>query len=281
MFTASSMSIALATRSAWLAEITPLVLLPGIGMVLVGLGFALYAWIQGKGRAYLGWGALAWVIAIAVKFAWSVPVNSVVYQALIGSIPAPYGGLLFDVYVGLLTGVFEVALAWLVLSRIRIGKASWPQALAFGIGFGAVEAILLGLSSTLGSATALLVPDQLPPATVAQFELASNFLYGLAPIAERAATIFVHALSGALIFYAIATREKRWVLLAVVYKTGLDSVAAFAQFWGIGSLGRIWTIEAFIIAFGLIGWWGLRWLADRYPGQAEEAETDVVPVAAA
>ena len=45
--------------------------------------------------------------------------------------------------------------------------------------------------------------------------------------------------------------------LSFAFMTLLDSVAAFAQFWGVNTLSRLWTIEAAIIAFGLVAWWGM------------------------
>jgi len=42
-------------------------------------------------------------------------------------------------------------------------------------------------------------------------------------------------------------------------------VAAFAQLWGLDALWKIWTIEAIVIVWGVLGWWGTRWVKARYP----------------
>ncbi len=141
-----------------------------------------------------------------------------------------------------------------------------------------MEAILLGASSLAGALTVLLAPDQVPAEMLAQFAVANNPLYGAAPIVERAATIMVHILSSGLIFYAIATGFRRPVWLGIIYKTALDSVAAFSQLWGVNTLGRIWTIEAIIILFGLVGWWGTRWLAEHYPEAAQKPPLETAPI---
>jgi uncharacterized membrane protein YhfC len=255
--------------------LTPLILLPGIGMLLVGVGFAAYAWRRRLGIRYVAWGAVAWVVSVALKFAWAISLNKGIYAFLTSNLPTPIASTVFYVYVGLLTGIFEVALVWAVLKRLRVGHASWEKALAFGIGFGSVEAILLGASSLAGAVAVLVVPDQLPASAIGQFALANNPLFGLAPIIERAATIFVHILSCALIFFAIATGEHKWAWLAVVYKTALDSVAAFAQFWGVNTVGRVWTIEAIVILFGILGWWGTHRLSEHYP--SPDPNTDLEP----
>lgn len=261
-------------------EITPLVLFPGIGMLVVGLAFIFYAWRRRLGLRYVAWGALAWVISVALKFAWAIGLNAHIYTVLTSLLPTTVGSLVFDLYVGSLTGVFEVALVYLVLSRLRLGHAAWKQALAFGIGFGAVESILLGASSFAGSLAVLLTSSQVPASAAAQFALASNPLYGAAPIVERAATIFVHILSAGLIFYAIATDKRRWLWTAFVYKTALDSVAAFAQFWGVNSVGRIWTIEAIVIVFGLLGLWGTLRIGRRYATLPPVSPPDPKPATA-
>jgi uncharacterized membrane protein YhfC len=272
---ASTISIA----PSW-QEMTPLVLFPGIGMLLVALAFVVYAWRRRLGFRYVAWGSLAWVISVALKFAWAIGLNNRIYVMLTSLFPTSLGSLVFDLYVGSLTGLFEVALVYLVLSRLRLGQAVWKQALAFGIGFGAVEAILLGASSLASGLVVLLAPGQVPASAAAQFALASNPLYGAAPIVERAATIFVHILSAGLIFYAIRTGDRRWLWTAVVYKTALDSVAAFAQFWGVNTIGRIWTVEAIVIVFGLIGWWGTLRIARRYSALPPVSPLDPGPATA-
>lgn len=244
--------------------ISLLILLPGLGMTLVGLAFMAYAWVKRLGFRYLLFGAAAWAVAVALKLAWAVTENAGIYDALKGTLGETAGSWIFYVYVGLLTGIFEVALLWVFLSRTRFGRMPWPQALSFAIGFGSIEALLVGLSSLLPAASALLTPSALAPSTLVQLARAANPLFGLAPIVERAATTFLHVFACLLIFYAINAGQKRWVWIAILYKTANDSVAAFAQFWGVDTLTHLWTIEAVIILFGLMGVWGVRWLANGY-----------------
>jgi hypothetical protein len=93
----------------------------------------------------------------------------------------------------------------------------------------------------------------------------------LAPVVERLAVIFAHIYACVLIFYAIARGETKWAWLAILYKTLLDTPATFASFWGVvGSASKIWTIEAILVIFGLIGLWGMIRIARRYPQDNEE-----------
>jgi uncharacterized membrane protein YhfC len=245
--------------------ITPWVLLSGIGMIVVAVGYVAYAAVRRLGWGYLGLGALAWAITVALKFAWALPTNTPVYEALTGALPGTAANVIFYIYVGALTGLTEIALTWLVLCYTKWGQVPWTRVLAFGLGFGAVEALLLGTSSLIGTATALLAPASLPLGTLRQIATANNPLYGLAPVSERFFTVLIHLFSNVLLFYSARKRQSRWFWLAFAYKSGIDAVAAFAQFWGIGTVARIWTIELIVMLWGIAGWWGTRVVRDRYP----------------
>lgn len=247
-----------------LGNITPLALLPGVGMMAVALAFVAYAVRRGLGWRYLGLGALAWVVTVALKFAWAIPINTPLYQALYATLPRVVAGPLFYLYVGALTGVFEVGLVWLAARYTRLGQVDWPKALAFGIGFGALEALLLGLAAAGSTLAALLSPALFPPEALVAVARQGNLLFGLAPTVERVAAVYIHILANVLIFYAASKRRPGYFWLAFAYKTSIDTVAAFAQFWGLDTAARIWTIEAVVIAFGVVGWLGMRWVAARY-----------------
>ncbi len=253
--------------------LSPIALLGGVGMLVVALGFFGYALARRLGGRMLLWGALAWVVTVALKFAWAIPVNRTVYQTLQG-LPQPLGNVLFYVYVGALTGVFEVGLTWLLLRRTCLGHSAWGGALAFGIGFGAVEAALLALSPLVTVSMALLNPSSLPGGVLEQFAVLNNPLQGLAPVWERFFTIWIHILSAVLLFYGMRTRQTRWFWLAFVYKTGVDAVAAFAQVSGFinmaapDGLAHIWTIEALVGLWGVVGFLGTRWVGQHFPADA-------------
>jgi len=251
----------------------------GIGMMLVAIGFVIYAAVRKLGWGYLGLGALAWTVAVVLKFAWAIPINSPLLKALTGALPEAAAMPIFYVYVGALTGIFEVGIVWLVMRYTRLGKVDWKRALSFGIGFGAFEAFLLGVLSLVGILVLMLMPTAVPLASLEAAARANDPLYGLAPIVERFGTVFVHIFSNVLIFYAVARRKPGWFWLAFAYKTAIDAVAAFAQFWGLETLWKIWTIEGVVAVFGLIGWLGIRWLYNRYPA-ASPPDAEPIPASA-
>lgn len=252
--------------------LSPMALLGGTGMILVALGFVVYAARRRLSWAYLGLGALAWIVTIAVKFAWAIPLIPRVQAAITGALPGGMGAGLFDFYTGLLTGFTEVAIVWLVMRYTRLGKATWERALAFGISFGAVEAFLLGLASLATALTALLAPQVIPSEAMAQLAVMNNVLYGITPIVERFFTLWIHIFSSVLIFFAVAKTQVRWFWLAFWFKSLIDAVAAFAQTSGvIATIEGIWAIEGVVILWGILGWVGVRWLKERYPAPSQEA----------
>ncbi len=251
------------------AVVSPLALMGGLGMVGVALVALIYAARRRLGWGYLGLGALSWVVTVALKFAWAIPLNPLVYRGLSAALPPALARPLIYLYTGALTGVFEVGILWLALRFTRLGRVAWPGVLAFGIGFSAVEALLLGVSALTTVATALLAPATLPVAALAQLAATANPLFGLAPVVERAAVILVHIGATALIFYAAIRRRAGPFWLAFAGKTALDAVATAGQVWGMTTLGKLWAIEAVMVLLGAAGWAVTRWVARRYPAAIE------------
>jgi len=254
----------------------PAILLPGFGMVLVGLAFVFFAsWRQILNWRYLMLGGLFWVLTVTAKFTVSIPLNPLVFQALGVTSEKLFspGNLAAYLYIGALTGIFEVGLAWLVLSKTRWGRADWSQALIFGIGFGVIEALLLGLAGLSSALVGLFSPEVLPVPTLGTLAGQTSLGMGLAPVVERLFVVLAHIFACLLIFYAIARREARWGWLAMLYKTLLDTPAGFAAFWGTGTVAKIWTIEAVIALFGILGLWGTLQVARRYPRASVENGT--------
>jgi uncharacterized membrane protein YhfC len=268
---AASYNLAWAPGEVEVPQVTPIALIGGLGMIAVAAGFVIYAALKRLGWRYLGLGTLAWVVTVILKFVWALAFNQTIYAALQSFLPASLADPVFALYVGALTGVFEVLLLWLVMRYTRLGRMTWGHALAFGIGFGAVEALLLGLQSLANAVFAIATPAMLPlgPDIVAQM---NNPLLQLAPIVERFFAILLHIFACLLVIYAAGTRQVRWFWLAFVYKTGIDAVAAFAQIRGLVTYPTIWAIEAVVAAWGIAGWLGIRWLHKRWDDTDPEME---------
>jgi uncharacterized membrane protein YhfC len=254
-------------------EVKPAALLGGGGMIMVAVGFLVYGGVKRLGWRYIGLGALSWVVTVAVKFIIAIPLNPILYKLLVNPESPGVGDLVFDLYIGVLTGITEILMVWILLRFTRLGKVRWEKALGFGIGFGAFEALLLGLSSFGSTLAALLVPAQIPLSAMASLAVGNHLLVGLAPTWERFWTVWIHILSNVLLFYGALTRKDRFFWIAFWYKSGIDAVAGYAQLTGINSLAKMWTIEAIVALFGVVGYWGTWKIKQLFPKPQEPLQT--------
>ncbi|MBC7342590.1 MAG: YhfC family intramembrane metalloprotease [Clostridia bacterium] len=260
-----------------MASPNPIFLLGGIGMILVGVAAIWYAKRLGATWGILGWGALIWLLAIILKTFWGYFMNLLVSRLLYFHLPPAAQKGAFVAYVGLSTAILECLLAYLLAYlAMRVWRlwreAEYSQAVGLGVGFGATEALFLGISGLL---TVILVLTRLaPPDVQAGFAVWNHaWLWATAPIVERAALMPIHALGVVLVFVAAQLGQLRWFWASLLYKTIVYGVSAWGRlFFGLNtSLGHLWLMELVMVIFGLIGLWGLIALALR--SQAGDGST--------
>jgi uncharacterized membrane protein YhfC len=204
-----------------------LFLLSGAGMLAVAAA-AVIALRRRASWVFFGMGALAWTVGVALKVAWAVPLNKPILAAFAKHL-GPASGPVSWLYIGLLTGVFEVGATWVFARSARLRRASGDEALAFGVGFGAIEALLLGLVSLAAVAVAILFWSRLPSAAREALGSHGTRWIVFLPILERAYTIIAHALSCVLVVEGVQRRKPGLIAVSFAYKTLLDGIAA----WGI------------------------------------------------
>jgi uncharacterized membrane protein YhfC len=229
-------------------------LLSGLGMLVIG-GSCIIYWRNKTAvpLKFFGWGAMAWGLTVATKLAFAEAFNQPVAVAIYEFLPSSLAGPLLWLYIGLLTGIFECGGVLLLVSKTKLKEMHWIEAIAFGIGFGAIEAMLLG-SISYASTFSALEPGLSP-------------LIIPAPIIERTAAMFIHVFSNVLIVLSVQSR--RWIKFweSFFYKTAVDGVAAFGTLsYGLESLSHIYTLELVVTIFGIIGFLGLRQLKRKFEG---------------
>jgi len=110
--------------------------------------------------------------------------------------------------------------------------AGWKDAVAFGIGFGAAEAFVLGLLTFVGLLAAIGFWEQIPEDAKASLAAETGYQPGpavlLLPVAERLSALVVHVLTCVLIVYAVRCNHFRWFWLSFLYKAVVDAFAAWA-----------------------------------------------------
>jgi uncharacterized membrane protein YhfC len=156
-----------------------------------------------------------------------------------------------------------------MVSRLqRLRSATWEEALGYGLGFGGLEAMLLGIYNFVIVFLIILIPDKLPQELV---ELADPSKVSLLvipiPTLERAIVILLHAFSSLIIIYAVQKKEWRWFWFSFLYKTAMDTIAGLFQItYGLEnlSLAGLWLVELILLPFGMIGLWGLITFRSRW-----------------
>ena len=264
----------------------PWLILGPIGMIAVGV--VSIAWW--KTRSHSPWrpfllGGFVWFAAIIPKFILDLTVTTPLYFSLLPSIGLVGALAAVGVYLGLRTGVLECGFTFLGVSRTRLREASLDEATAFGVGFGATEAILLGIEALINIAVFLVSPsiiDSLPPdqASAILASLNASTLTVPAPIMERFFAMIAHVLASLLIFYSVRFGRRSLFALSFIYKTALDSPILFFQstIASSNSILTLYLVELWVVIFGIVGLLGtirLRrsWNRRIVPTVPEETES--------
>ena len=243
--------------------VSPLYLLSGLGMMAVGLLSIIY-W---KGKARMWWflfGGIVWALAIGAKVVMDFTISGPILGWLAERHDMATVAIIWGLVVGLRTGYLECGLTYLACVKSRLKEARFPDAVAFGIGFGAAEAIVIGFSSFLNVLTLIMVPELmalLPPQVAQQFSMGPAIIP--APIIERSFTLLAHVFSALLIIYAVMARRAEYFLASFIYKSSLDGMIPWLS-QNVGTLAGIYTIELVVALYGVLGLLGSATLKKRF-----------------
>ena len=257
-----------------------LFLLSGVGMLLVALLSVVY-WKLKRGVAikFFFWGALFWFVGVGLKFAWGLPLNQPIINFIKSIFPAVIAGPVSWIYVGLLTGIFECGMILLSIYLVKsLRKATWDEANAYGIGFGAIEAFILGAISILRIMVVLFISDQLPQDILDTLALPESYWQIPIPVIERMSALFIHIFTAVAIFYAYITRKWSWFWISFGYKTIVDVVAAYLHLAvGISNLTLTgwWIVQGVFVILAIAGIIGLRIVPVKWHQQNSSAEVIV------
>jgi hypothetical protein len=207
----------------------------------------------------VAWGALAWAASVAVKIGVAALLNGPVLAALGHALPEAAYFVTGALYMGVLTGLTEVVFGYVLARRLQYSE--YHQGTGYGLGFGAVEALLLGISVLSAGLTVALAPELIPEAARAELTAASWANAGVAPT-ERVLAIIAHIACGVLIVRSVALRRLGWFWVAFIYKSALDAVAGFEHVTQAVSEWPPWLLEAPFVPVALVGIW-LIWDARR------------------
>ena len=254
-------------HSSWFhTEHKPAWSVPAVLMMLVGLSaVVLCKAVWRRPLRLFGLGALLWTISVAVKVAITIPLNEPLNALLHRAFPKHPADLVLWIYIGLLTGITEVGIFLALAKWFQRRQWSWRDAASVGVGFGAIEAILVGLAVALPVAMGKITG----PGT-------------LVPVLERFLTIFIHVVTVVAAIYAVTRRKWGWFAFAFIYKSGVDGVAAYVLLAGHNLLAmHPWRVELGIfgpfayIAIPILLMLKKRWECGHDTGQATTTEPGV------
>ena len=236
-----------------------LLFLPGPLMVMVGLAFVL-GW-KVRSRTQWRWflaGAGIWTVGVAPKFLWAFLLHKPILEGLKASMPHPGYVATGGIYIGLLTGIFEIGVTLFACLIWKAMARDPKRAVAVGVGAGAFEAILVGLVVLLATATP--VASLIPPV-------------------ERVIAILCHTSSRTLVLLSVARRRWSFFWYGFAIMTAIDAIAGGAILSGAAGRISMWWIELAIAPFALaslpiIAWCLRHWPQQTPPPPEQPAETD-------
>ena len=195
-----------------------------------------------------------------------------------------YGGYLVlgSVYIGLLTGVFEIGVTLAAARKWQSLTRDSNRAIAVGIGAGGFEAILVGAAALIGGLVAM---SNLPGSEEARTALAASVaatpvVWLVGPV-ERTIAILCHTSSRTLVLLSVAKRRWAFFWYGFLLLTALDGIAGFAHI--SGKLGQIstWWIELAIAPFAVASVPIILWCVRHWPvtgGTDADKPTDAASI---
>jgi uncharacterized membrane protein YhfC len=145
------------------------------------------------------------------------------------------------------------------------------QALAFGIGFGSIEAIALGVQTLLNLMAFIIDPQLvslLSPAQQASLDLPT--IVAFAAIIERTFILFVHIFASVLVVLSVVAPATRYLVYSILFKTLVDGMIPFlTTYVDTTTVAGIYEVELPIVGLGIIAFFGIRWVMEIYGGQRE------------
>ncbi len=170
---------------------------------------------------------------------------------------------LYMLYGGLMAGIFEEISRYLMFKFVLKDNRQWKDGLAYGIGHGGIEAmlivgitflnnIIMALQINSGSFEKLLQVEGAPVEALKtvyiQMVSSPSYIWGIASI-ERICTMIIQIALSLIVLYSIKERKKIYLFLAILIHALIDFPAALHQ---AGVIKSIAFIEEFLIIVAVI-----------------------------
>lgn len=215
-------------------------LLSGTGMILIGILPVIWWRRKNVKLKYFLFGALTWALAIGLKILMDLtPLNEFLMRKFIISTFI----IIIGIYIGLRTGILENGFVYIVSKRIEM---NFRESMAFGIGFGGCEAIVLGILSF----TSILNSD-------VSWSSAGGPWMIFPPIIERSFVLFGHIFSCLLVIYSVKVKKIRYFIYSIMYKSPIDGIIPWMHHNIPETVKGAYMMEIPVVIFGIIGLIGI------------------------
>lgn len=233
------------------------------GCLVVLITLVMLLWWRRNIDASWKWlllGAGVWLVGIILKFIVAMIANTPVLSLLQSALEQTGYLALGAVYIGLLTGVFEIGITLAFALLIRAMYRDRNRALSIGLGAGLVEALFIGLSSIGNYLTvqAGAANSDAIMASLAQAVAMTPLLWLVAPI-ERIIAILCHVSSRMLVLYGIRVKKYRYFWTGFAILTLLDAIAGYFHLAGLINKISLWWIELLLVPFAILSIYVINW----------------------
>ncbi|UCF69756.1 MAG: YhfC family intramembrane metalloprotease [candidate division WOR-3 bacterium] len=244
------------------------------GCLVVLLTAAITVWA--KRHLSISWkwllvGAGTWVVGVIFKFVTAYFANAPLLQIIKSSFGdfcyAPLGG----VYIGLLTGVFEIGMTLVFALLVRQMLEKPEYALGVGLGAGLIEALLIGLSSVGSFVTAMVgaTGSNAITGAVAQAAVLTPFIWLISSV-ERMIAVACHASSRTLVIFAVAHRKQRYFWTGFLILTLIDSIAGYYHLSGLINKVSSWWIELLLLPVAVVSIPIIKWCFRKWQNPPQD-----------
>lgn len=205
-------------------------------------------------------GAAAWAVSIIAKFLFAYWLN----EPVLGFIKSSFGQTgylsLGSIYIGALTGIFEIGIALIFVLTIKKTYENAYRGIGFGLGAGAIEAMLIGFYQV--GALILVISGSRGSGDIitgyTNIAVNTPLVFLVAPV-ERTIAILCHISSRALVVLAVAKRKQIYFWAGFLILTAIDIIAGYVHLAGYVNTISTWWIELALLPFAIVSFFIIRW----------------------
>jgi len=205
-------------------------------------------------------GAGAWFVGVVLKFGFAYLFNNPILEVLKESFGQTGYLSLGSIYIGLLTGVFEIGVTLVFVLLIKGIYENAQRGIGIGLGAGTIEALLLGFSQIgafamviSGSPGSSDIITGLVNATVH-----TPLVFLVAPV-ERIIAILCHTSSRALVVLSVVRKKQIYFWAGFLIMTAIDAIAGYAHLAGYVNTVSTWFIELALLPFAIVSIPIIKW----------------------